>query len=285
MTGATSGPLVVGVVAAGSAVALAWPASAAGLRLPSGRGARGVTALLGAGVLLVGWPGTRGHGDGAGVLALGPVLLCAAVVVGGAWLRRGAVRRREMARRGSEVLELCEELAGDLEAGAAPALALRRAASRWPVLGGPATAHALGGAVPEAWRELARRPGAADLHVVAAAWQVAEQSGAGLADALTAVADGLREQQRTRRLVASELASARATARLMAALPVLTLAVGSGAGDPVGFLLGTPAGLLCATAGLVLGFAGVAWIEAIAGAVERDAVWMLPGRGGSGAGG
>lgn len=202
---------------------------------------------------------------------LGPALLTAAATPAVVWLRVRARARRMRLARSAEVLEICEELAGDLAAGATATLALRRAADRWPELAGPAAAQRLGTSVPDAWRALATRPGAGDLSVVAAAWEVADRTGAGLADALTAVAAGIRDQQRTRRVVASELASARATARLMAALPLLTLAVGSGAGDPVGFLLGTPAGLLCAAAGVALALAGVGWIETIASSLERDA--------------
>jgi tight adherence protein B len=219
------------------------------------------------------WPGAASLLAVAGAFAA-PLALGLLVAVGAWSLRRRSTARRASAARAAAVLELCEDLAGDLAAGAAPGVALERAARRWPELAAPATAHRLGGSVPEAWRALAAAPGAADLHVVAAAWQVAERTGAGLADALAGVATGIREQQRTRRLVASELASARATARLMAALPLLTLAVGSGAGDPVGFLLGTPAGLACAAAGVALALAGVAWIEGIAASLEREAAWQ-----------
>ena len=268
----------IAAVAAACAVALLGPR-----RLHS-RGSRtGPVALLAlgvvvslAGVRLQVWPGLPGTA-GPGAASAGPLVLAALVAAAVWWLRRRSTDRRRRVVRAAAVLELCEELAGDLAAGAAPGTALERASRRWPDLAAPATAHRLGASVPTAWRVLAERPGAGDLHVVAAAWQVAEQTGAGLAEGLAGVAAGIREQQRTRRLVASELASARATARLMAALPLLTLAVGSGAGDPVGFLLGTPAGLACAAAGLVLALAGVAWIEAIASALEREAAWQ-PGR-------
>jgi tight adherence protein B len=65
--------------------------------------------------------------------------------------------------------------------------------------------------------------------------------------------------------VATELASAQATARLLAVLPVAVLLLGNGlGGDPVGFLLSSPGGLVCLVAGLSLEYAGLAWLTRIA---------------------
>jgi len=176
-----------------------------------------------------------------------------------------AARRRTAADQAA-VLEVCDLLAADLAAGRPPEAALSAAAERWRPLDEVVDALRLGADVPDAMRRVAaQRRGAADLRWVAGAWQVSQHSGHGLAAALERTARGLRGRRRTRRLVDSELASARATARLVACLPLAVLLMGSGAGsDPWSFLLGTPVGWACAAVGVGLLGAGLWWIERMA---------------------
>ncbi len=251
---------VLAVVAAGLAAALMTraPVRAPGRRIPAWLPVPVAGGLVTLAVLLV--PGSAALvGIGAGVVL--------AVVV----LARRRTQRQAAARVSARVLETCELLAAELSVGQPPGQALGHAADVWPPLRHAAEAFVLGSDVPAALRSLSSRPGAGDLRLVAAAWSVAHRTGQGLADAVQRAAESIRADHATRRLVEGELASARATVRLVAGLPVLALLMGSGAGgDPVAFLLGHPLGLACLAGGLVFGFAGLWWIEAIAGDVGAD---------------
>ncbi|PUA82834.1 type II secretion system F family protein [Nocardioides currus] len=204
---------------------------------------------------------------GGGLPARLVVVACAVALAGAGgraiWLRRRDRRTRAATALG--VLDACDVMAAELAAGRPPGFALAEAARRWSGLVPVHDAWAMGTDVPAALRRAATTPGAGDLRVVAAAWQVAHHSGTGLAHAIARVSARIRAQRQTQRVVTSELASARATARLVAALPVVALGMGSGAGgDPWRFLLETPVGWACLVAGLGFGIAGLWWIEAIA---------------------
>ena len=256
---------------AGGAVALLWPAASAasaGPRAATGRGpgsARPRAPVVAAVVATLAL---------AALLAPRQAVL-AAILLGAGLFGTVLVRRRRAARTAEQtsarLLETCEQLTGELVAGRPPGAALEQCALHWPVLAPVAEAFRVGADVPEAWREASCRPGAADLRLVAAAWQVSHRTGSGLASALEQVTADLRARRVTRRVVAGELASARATARLVAGLPVLVLTFGAGAGgDPWTFLLTHPVGLVCLGLGLAFGLCGLAWIEALARQVDRS---------------
>jgi len=225
---------------------------------PEANRGRAAVGVAGAAVLAA----AVGVLDGAHLVL---ALLAAAVAVAvGRELRR---RQRivEADRRADQVLATCDALASDLRAGQPPVTALAAAAADWSELAPVAAAAELGSDVAAALRVLAARAGASQMRIVAAAWQVGHRSGAGLADTLTMAADRLRAERTTARVVATEMASATATARLLAALPVAVLLLGNGlGGDPAGFLVRTPPGLVCLGVGLSLEYAGLCWLARIA---------------------
>jgi len=243
--------------------------------------AAGAAALLLPGAVVNRRPvGSPGHTRAAALAGLGGgiasialldgrrvVLAVLGLVAAVAVSREVARRRRRLVadRRAEQVLAMCEALASDLRAGQPPLAALTAAAEDWPELAPVAAAAALGADVPTALRDLGRRPGAGQVRIVAAAWQVAHRSGAGLSGALAMAAERLRSERATARVVATEMAAAQATARLLAVMPVGVLLLGSGlGGDPFGFLLDTTAGLVCLCSGLALEYAGLSWLTRIA---------------------
>jgi tight adherence protein B len=187
--------------------------------------------------------------------------------------RRRALRARE--DRQAAVVELCAALAGELRTGATPHQAVEMAVEGLPhgdALDSTALLAAVrwGGSVDGALTLLAETPGAEGARGAAACWRVTSASGAGLAEGLDRVAEGLRSERALRDSVRAELAGPRSTAVLLALLPVFGLALGAALGaDPLQVLLHTTSGLVCLLVGGLLEYAGLVWTARIAHAAER----------------
>jgi len=227
--------------------------------------------LPGRGLLLVVAPpvGLVLGGPGLAVLAL------VSVLVGRRALRHHRSRRARAGER-SRAVEACTALAAELRAGRAPAEALEVAAGlatggTGRTLSTAAATARLGGDVPEA---LLRRGDSAVpelLRGLAACWQVCARSGSGLAPAVERLADGLRTRQAQERAVDAALAGPRATAGLLAVLPLAGLALAAGLGaHPVHVLLRTPLGLVCLLLGTALDLLGVWWTGRLVASVAGD---------------
>lgn len=131
--------------------------------------------------------------------------------------------------------------------------------------------------------------GGPDWRVLAAAWGVAEESGAPLVPVLDRLSLGLRDLARLNERRAVLLAAPRATIRLVAALPALAMVLALLLGfDPIPVLL-SPAGGLLLVAGLTLLGLGIAWARHLTARVERadrvvgwacELVWIGLGGGG-----
>ncbi|MEU1278818.1 type II secretion system F family protein [Streptomyces sp. NPDC005805] len=184
-------------------------------------------------------------------------------------------RRQERDRRAEAVVALCGAVAGELRAGLQPGQALRTGARSTGALGDaePAVLAAarFGGDVPEALRDASRQDGAEGLAGMAACWQVAVDSGAGLAAGLDRLEAALRAEREQREELRAQLAGAQSTVVLLALLPAAGLAMGWALGaDPLRVLFHTPAGYACLVAGGLLEAAGLLWAGRIVRAGEAS---------------
>lgn len=233
------------------------PAPGGGLAVH--RAASGLALAVGAAWLLV------GSAPRIVVLAIagsGVTVACHRLVR--SW--RDGRRRRG---RALAVIGLCDALSAELRAGLPAVQVVERSLEPWPEWSVIVTAARLGGDVPEALRTAAAEPGADGLRAVAAAWEVAEQSGAALAEVLEQVAAGLRSDDDARAEVVAALAPPRATAKMLACLPLFGLGLGASMdAHPVDFLLRTDLGLVCLGAGVLLALVGLWWVERMAAAAE-----------------
>lgn len=195
------------------------------------------------------------------------VVAIAAVVAFGLALHRSASRQRQARQFRSETATFLRAWSAELRSGLAPVDAARAAAGDDAVWNPIRIASAVD--VPDALLAVAAKPGGEALVDAAAAWSIADTTGAPLAVVLGRVADAVQAIVDVDREVAVEAAPARATARLMAFLPVIGILLGTTLGaDPVGVLVGTGLGVACLVLGLALACLGLWWIERLVVAAE-----------------
>ncbi|WP_331253129.1 hypothetical protein [Micromonospora echinospora] len=221
-----------------------------------------------------------GVGAAGGGLLAGPAaaVVAAAYVALGvrALLRRRAIRSAERLRR--HRLDQLGALAADLRAGLPvptnltdePALL----ESALPEPGPPVPGTAADGpAVPGGTDPADRRqrftsdtvgpvgPDRID-RLTRAAIRLADRTGAPLAELVERIEADMRVMDRGLAAAAAQAAGARATAWLLAALPLGGIALGYGIGvDPLRVLLHTPVGAGCAVAATALQVVGLLWAE------------------------
>lgn len=183
-------------------------------------------------------------------------------------------------RRAPSVRPFVEAWAAQLRAGSPVDAALRDALadtpSVAPALARTAAAVSIAGDVGAALRTDAEQVGDAvarsGLRAAAACWSVAQSNGGRLADALDRVADGMRADETHRAHVRAQLAGPRATARLLAGLPLFAALMSSGLGlSPLHVLLSDGVGRCALAAGVLLDTIGLVWTARLAASAERDA--------------
>lgn len=194
------------------------------------------------------------------------------------WPRRlvPAVRKRlpggrtRANRRRAQVIEAIGALAAELRAGQPVRTALVRAFQDDQVAPRAVAAARWGGDVATALAEDADDVQQPVLRSLGACWGVAEGSGAGLAAAVERLVVTARASEAVRMQLQAHLAAPRATARMLAGLPLIGVLMGIAlGGDPLAWLTSTSIGVVCLTAGIGLTLLGLWWTKRISARVER----------------
>jgi tight adherence protein B len=128
------------------------------------------------------------------------------------------------------------------------------------------------------WREAAERSASSALQAAAEGWAMSERHGAPVVDVLDALVGALRDRMRTDAAVETALAAPRATARLLAVLPLGGVVLGELVGvHPLAVLIGTGAGRVTGMLGLVATLGGRLWMRRLVASVTGPAGGSAPG--------
>ncbi|MFB8001663.1 type II secretion system F family protein [Nocardia sp. NPDC056000] len=187
---------------------------------------------------------------------------------------RRARADRERAAESAQLLEGLEAVIGELRIGAHPSAAAEVAAVETVgptarVFAVSAARSRLGGSGADAFRRTETAV-PEELSRIADAWQVADRHGLALAELLAATRLDLLGRKRFRDRTRAALAGARATAAVLALLPLLGIALGQLMGAaPLRVLFASAAGAYLLPLGAALTCAGLLWTDAITGRVLR----------------
>ena len=230
---------------------------------------------------LLGSASGRGSERGSPVERAGEFVRRAGLLAG-SW----RARRRLESQWRAGVIALCDGVGAELAAGRAQEMALAEAITalepemtavllaEWAGSGGvgPDGVPLAGVGVPEMLERVACRPGAQGLRLLGACWRIGAEHGGTFASVVDGLAAALRDEEAHRAEVMAQLAGPRATARLLAVLPVLGLAMGGSLGaHPLPFLFGTLPGLACLILGAGLDALGLWWTRRLV--VSAEAPW------------
>lgn len=182
-----------------------------------------------------------------------------------------------------DLLSLLEAIAPALEAGMAPAAALRIAADARSGSGRPdpltsiardmATAATDGAMLGPLWRGAAESAASPELLLLAQAWSLTEDMGAPLAQAVRTTAGLLEARIAHERRLAAAVAGARATVNVLTVLPIggplMALVLGIGPAELYGGSRLTQGSLVL---GLGLALVGRLWVRRMVRSVARGPV-------------
>jgi tight adherence protein B len=207
---------------------------------------------------------------------LAAISLVLATVIGLIWRRR---RDKQVLARRHAVTRSCQAINSLLKQGLVPNQAITIVGQESPWLAPAAATAQMGGDVAQVLRQISRQPGAGGLAELAWAWQVCQQTGAPLSQAIHRVKENLASQSELADIVAQELSAARATGHLLAGLPLAGLALGYAVGaDPLAFLTGHLLGRICLLTGAILACGGAIWSDYLATRAAVSDVEQLTSR-------
>ncbi|OBF23342.1 hypothetical protein A5727_06850 [Mycobacterium sp. ACS4331] len=222
------------------------------------------------GAQIVGWGALIAAGTATGGVLAGVACALLALTVSTRIRRRAAGRRA--ARDAHSMEAALDVLVSELRVGAHPVQAFVVAAREShgvvaAAFRGVAARALLGADVPAGLRcAAATSARAADWERMAVFWRLAVDHGLAIATLMRAAQRDIVERQRFVARVEAGMAGARATAAILAGLPVLGLVLGQLMGaHPVAFLLNRGAGGWFLLVGVALVCCGLVWADHITG--------------------